>query len=51
MENLTQRWTQSGSFLPKSEYFFQFKKKRAREAYPLPPSSCTPVSVDKNGYP
>ena len=43
IEHLTQRWTQSGSFFPKSGHFFQFSK-RAGEASPLPPS-CAPVSV------
>ena len=44
MENLTQRWTQSGTFFPKSKYFFLiFKKGQGR---PLPiPSSGTPVSM------
>ena len=43
MENLTQRWTQSGPFFPKSGHFFRFSK-RAGEASPLPPS-CAPVIV------
>ena len=43
MENLTQRWTQSGPFFPKSGHFFQFSKS-AGEASPLS-SSYTPFSV------
>ena len=38
MEHLTQRWTQWGSFFPKSEHFFWFLKK-AGEASPLPLAS------------
>ena len=30
MENLTQRWIQSGSFLPKSGHFFDFQKWQGR---------------------
>ena len=43
MENLTQRWTQLGSFLPKSEHFFQFSKKAGEASHV--PLSCVPVSV------
>ena len=43
MENLTQRWTQSGPLFPKSGHLFRFSK-RAGEASPLSPS-CAPVSV------
>ena len=45
MENLTQRWTQSGPFFPKYGPFFQFSK-RTGEVSPLPPSFA-PVSVAK----
>ena len=45
MENLTQRWVQSGPFLQEPEHFFRFSK-RAGKASPLPPS-CVPVSVAK----
>ena len=43
MGNLTQRWTQSESFYPKSGYFFRFSK-RLEEASPLPPRSA-PLGV------
>ena len=43
MENITQIWTQSRPFFPKSGRFFQFSKK-VWEASPLPPSGA-PVSV------
>ena len=43
MENLTQRWTQSGPFFSKSGHLFQFSK-RAGKASPLPLSD-TSVSV------
>ena len=43
MENLTERWTELGSFFPKSGHFFRFSK-RAGEVSPLP-LSCAPVSV------
>ena len=43
MENVTQRWAQSGLFYPKSGHFSWFSK-RAGEVSPLPPS-CAPVSV------
>ena len=45
MENLTQRWVQSGPFLQEPEHFFRFSK-RAGKVSPLPPS-CVPVSVAK----
>ena len=41
-ENLTQRWTQSGSFFSKSGYFFRFLK-RVEEVFP--PPFCTPIIV------
>ena len=44
MENLTQRWAQSGSFFPKSGYLFWFLK-RVWEAFSLPSPSCAPVIV------
>ena len=43
MESSTPKWTQSGSFFPKSGHFFRFSK-RAREVSPLP-LSCVPLSV------
>ena len=43
MENLTQRWAQSGPFFPKSGHYFRFSK-RTGEASPLP-LSCAPLSV------
>ena len=44
MENLTQQWTHSGLFFPKSiSFLFQFSL-RAGEASPLRPN-CAPVSV------
>ena len=43
MANLTQRWTQSGSFFSKSAYFFRFLQ-RVKEVSP-PPFSCAPVLV------
>ena len=43
MENLIQRWAQSGPLFPKSGHFFRFSKS-AGEASPLSPS-CAPVSV------
>ena len=41
MENLTQRWAQSGSFFPKSGYLFWFSKR----AWEAPSPSCAPVIV------
>ena len=43
VKNLTQWWTQSGPFFPKSEHFFLFSKKTG-EAYSLL-HSCAPKSV------
>ena len=43
IDNLTQRWTQSGPFSPKSGHFFRFSK-RTVEASSLP-CSWAPVSV------
>ena len=43
MENLTQRWAQSGPFFPKSGHYFRFSKGTG-EASPLP-LSCAPLSV------
>ena len=43
MENLTQRWIQSGPFFPKSGHFFDFQK-RAMEVFPLAPN-CTPAYI------
>ena len=43
MENVTQRWTQSGPFYPNWGHFFRFSKKTG-EASSLP-FSCVPVSV------
>ena len=42
MEKLTQRCIQSEHFLPKSEHFFDFQKKK-REASPSSSDSCMPV--------
>ena len=44
IENLTQRWTQSGSFFLKSALYSISKK--GREGLPSPPS-CTPVSLSE----
>ena len=44
IENLTQRWMQSGLFPPKkSGHFFRFSRKGKGGLLPLP--SCAPVSV------
>ena len=40
MENLTQKWTQSGSFYQKSGQFFRFSK-RVGEVSPFDPSCAT----------
>ena len=45
MENLTQRWAQSGPFFLKPGHFFQFSE-TAVEASPLPPC-CASVNVDE----
>ena len=37
MENLIQRWTQSGFLFPKSGHFFRFLKKQGRPLLPPPP--------------
>ena len=57
MENLTQRWAQSGPFFAKSGLFFRFAK-TAGEAYPLSPSSAavnvteyTSISLNMSKYP
>ena len=57
MENLTQRWAQSGPFFAKSGLFFRFAK-RAGEPYPLSPSSAavnvteyTSISLNMSKYP
>ena len=57
MENLTQRWAQSGPFFAKSGLFFRFSK-RAGEVYPLSPSSAavnvteyTSISLNMSKYP
>ena len=53
MENLTQRWTQSGLFFPKYRHFFRFSK-RAGKTSPLHPS-CMPentlISLNLPEYP
>ena len=43
MENLTQWWTQSRRFFPKSGHFFWFSKRAGETSLLLP--SCAPVSV------
>ena len=43
MENLTQRWTQSGPFFQNQGTFFDFYKKGS-EGF-LPPPCCVPLSV------
>ena len=46
MENVTQRWTQSGHFLQNQGTFFAiFKIGEGRP--PLPPPSCAPDICDK----
>ena len=50
MENLTQRWTQSGPFFQKPGHFFQFFK-RAGEASPLPVVACLWVWLNIYQYP
>ena len=46
MENLTQRWTQSGLFFKIRAFFFTFKKRQG-EACPCLLPSCTSVSLDE----
>ena len=50
MENLSQRWKQSGLFIPKSRHLFQFSK-RAGEASPLPLVLHLWVSLNMHQYP
>ena len=50
MQNLTQRWTQSGPVIPKSRHFFWLSKRAGEPPLPPPcpfslPLSCAPVSV------